>query len=93
MNLDVVNGSVPKLRFVRNYKHVGTDLAIETHLGNEISMRCGAMFSGSHRLRKCILRNASIEVNKRLFVLQTYLLTKGTYQCCTWSDLSAHLQG
>jgi len=89
VNFSAIGGRIVSLRFVDGYKHVGTKLAAGARLGGEVSMRCGAMRSGSYRLRKCVLKNQSIVLDKRLFILQCYLLTKGTFQCSTWSELPA----
>ena len=75
------------LRFPQQYKHVGTIMETSCNMTCEVVSRCHAMKGGSYRLRKCVLRNHSIAVSKRLSVLQIYILTKGTFQCGTWSQL------
>ena len=37
--------------------------------------------------RRCIVRNHDLKLEKRVFILQCYIATKGTFQCSTWSDL------
>ena len=75
------------LLIVPCYKHVGTKLAVAANLSYEVTSRVDSMRGGSLRLRKCVLRNPAIDVKKLLFVMLVYLLTKGSFQCCTWSSL------
>jgi len=76
------------LRFVCAYKHVGTYGQSNLRSGKEVSVRTAAMRSGSLGIRKQVLRNASIPVDKRLFILHVYIFTKGAFQCSTWSKLT-----
>ena len=46
------------------------------------------MARGAGALQKKVLQNSSIRVEKRLAILSAYMFTKGTFRCCTWSDLS-----
>ena len=73
------------LRFVKEYKHVGTRFPF---MSSEVVSRCQAMKCGSFALRNKVLKNEGIKESKRMCILQTYILTKGTFQCGTWSDMS-----
>jgi hypothetical protein len=46
------------------------------------------MTQGMGSLQKKVLQNSAIKLSKRLAILSAYIFTKGTFQCCTWSDLS-----
>ena len=80
------SGIVISFRFVRSYEHLGTHWP---HMGDEISKRCSMMRSGSRRLRSKILVNTGINMTKRLLILQMYIVTKGSFQCCTWAEVPA----
>jgi hypothetical protein len=82
-----IKGEQICLLFVKSYKHVGTKIPFDSTYGEEVSTRCAIMRSGTAKFQKQILKNRSICVNKRLFMLQVYILTKGTFQSCTWHHL------
>ena len=86
--IDIVINSVKtiNLKFPKLYKHVGARFG--ANLNAEVFARCGIMSQGAGALQKKILQNASIKIEKRLAILTAYIFTKGTFQCCTWSDLS-----
>ena len=86
--IDIVINDVKtiNLKFPKLYKHVGTRFG--TSLNAEVFSRCGIMSQGAGCLKKKILQNSSIKLEKRLAILSAYIFTKGTFQCSTWSDLS-----
>ena len=75
-----------KLLFPRAYKHVGTRWGI--NLNAEVATRCSMMVKGAVPLRSAVLNNMGVNLSRRLSILGMYILTKGTFQCSTWTDLS-----
>jgi len=79
-----VVGNIPiSLLFVNEYKHVGTN----TSIGHELSVRVACLFKSTHSLRAKILKNSSICFSQRVNILQMYLLSRGAFQCSTWSNI------
>lgn len=74
------------MKFPKLFKHVGTKFG--TNLDAEVSARSAIMTSGATCLKKKILHNENIKLDKRIAILSAYVFTKGTFQCCTWSELS-----
>ena len=66
------------LRFVDTYKHVGTATPFDSHASEEVSVRCAMMRSGSNKLSKNVLCEPRIDVRKKLFVQQMYIMSEGT---------------
>ena len=87
-NLIPINASEDRhLRVVRGYQHVGTSTSISHNMCEEVTKRCGMMKSESVRLCKAVLRISSVPIPKKIKVVQTYVLSKGTFQCGTWPTL------
>ena len=93
-HLNLVDNLIPieagdntHLRVVPSYQHVGTCTAISMSMSEEVTKRTGMMRSECARLCKAILRVPEIPVPKKIRVVQTYVLTKGTFQCGTWPML------
>jgi len=85
----VPNGRVVELLYVKTYKHVGTKTPFDAHMGEEVSTRCAMMRSGCFKLDRPVFCNTRIDMDKRLLIFQVYIVTKGTFQCATWSRMSA----
>ena len=74
------------LNFPKLYKLVGTRFGM--NLNPEVFARSAIMTQGANCLQKKILQNESIRLAKRVVFLSAYVFTKGTLQCCSWSELS-----
>ena len=81
------NGTTKFLRWVFSYKHVGT----KSDIGAEVSSRCASMRQAFASMRKHIFRNPHVSIHRKLVILHTYILTKGTFQCGVWPELSSSL--
>jgi hypothetical protein len=87
------NGTVLCLRFVKNYKHVGTKVTFDSCIGEEVGTRCSIMRGTFRSLRKKFFNNPRIPVQRRLFILQVYVLTKGIFQAGSWPVLPEKVMG
>jgi hypothetical protein len=76
-----------KFRFVTVYQHVGTCIAMNLSMCEEVSKRCGMMRSESRSLSANIFKATGIPLQKKVLVMQAYILTKGTFQCGVWPAL------
>jgi len=85
--IECIDGSVKVLRWVQSYKHVGT----RSDIGEELSARCAVMRSAFASMRRHIFRNPSIVIRNKLIILQVYIMTKGTFQCSVWPEMSTSL--
>ena len=85
--IPITAGEDCHLRVVRGYQHVGTCTSVSHNMCEEVTKRCGMMRSESSRLCKAVLRVPSVPVPKKIKVVQTYVLSKGTFQCGTWPML------
>ena len=80
-------GSDCYLRVVSSYQHLGTCISISTNMCDEVTKRNGMMSAETARLCKSILRVPDIPIPKKIQVIQTYVMTKGTFQCGAWPEL------
>ena len=74
-------------RFVKAYQHVGTSIAVDLTMCEEVTKRCGMMCTEARNLSKSVLRCPYIPLHKKVTVMQTYILSKGTFQCGAWPGL------
>ena len=74
-------------RFVSSYQHVGTCIAMNMNMCEEITKRCGMMRSESRNLSSKIFKADGITLQHKLMVMQAYILSKGIFQCGTWPEL------
>ena len=75
------------LRWVSYYKHMGSTLQASVKETTEVARRSAIIRSESVSFRK-VLANPSIPLSKRVGVAQTYIWSKGIFQCATWHTLS-----
>jgi len=85
------NGIEIALHCVSVYKHVGTRIPFDIFMGEEVSARCGMIRQTLGRLKSNIFLNNAIEIRKRLIIFQIYVLTRGMFQACTWSELKGNI--
>jgi len=85
--IPICAGDDTHLRVVRSYQHLGTVTSVSMTMCEEVTKRNGMMRAETSRLCKAILRVPEIQVPKKIRVVQTYVLTKGTFQCGTWPGL------
>ena len=76
------------LRFVPNYKHLGTHTNISASPAEEVAFRMALMRADVHKLRK-VMNQPLLPVTRKLSIATAYLLTKGTYNVSTWPELTA----
>ena len=81
------NGTTKSLRWVLSYKHVGT----KSDIGSKVSARCASMRQAFASMRKHIFRNPHVSIHRKIIILHTYILTKGTFQCSVWPLLPSPL--
>ena len=74
-------------RFVSCYQHLGTSVGIHLHMREEVSKRCGMMRNEARNLSKNVFKQCKIPLNRKILVMQAYILSKGTFQCGTWPML------
>lgn len=80
------NVEVP-LQFVRSYKHVGTKLASSATIGDETTVRVAVLREAIEPYSRRVLRNPDVTFETKMHVVNTLLLSKGTFQCGTWPDV------
>ena len=68
-----------------NYKHLGTLICYQG-MRDEVAYRCGLMRSEMSKMLG-LLRNSLLPFQKKIYLIQAYLLSKGTYNCGTWPEL------
>ena len=76
------------LRVVNTYKHVGTAFSANNSISEEVVLRCGIMRNESRKLFKDFLKNREVSIDKKILVIQAYIISKGSFQCGTWPCLS-----
>jgi len=86
--ISISAGDFSCLNVVKSYQHVGTLSPISCNPGEEVTKRIGIMRSDSRALCKKILKIPEIPMSKKINVIQTFVLTRGTFQCGTWPALS-----
>ena len=74
------------LNIVGAYKHVGTQCSVSADITNEVSTRLRIISTESCSLRK-ILRRVDLPLNRKVHVMQAYVLSKGLFQAGTWPAL------
>lgn len=82
-----VSGGNHILRWVAVYKHVGTYTQSSQTEAAEVASRAAIIRAEGKSLRK-VLANSRLSIRKRVNVAQTYIWSKGFFQCGTWSKLS-----
>ena len=73
-------------RFVSCYQHLGTSVGIHLYMREEVSKRCGMMRNEARNVEDCF-KQCNIPLNRKMLVMQAYILSKGTFQCGTWPML------
>jgi len=87
MQITISDGFSTVFRFVSVYQHVGTCIAVNLNMCEEISKRCGMMRTESRNLSHKILKAEGITLDQKILVMQSYILSKGTFQCGAWPAL------
>ena len=72
------------LRIVSKYKHLGTTFP---SMKDEIAIRSAIIRSTARSMGRKVLRNEGLSVPKRLAICQTYIWSRGLFQCGTWPEL------
>ena len=75
-----VAGECLALRVVQSYKHVGSAISVCKSIGYEISLRCGIIRSECLRLGRHVLSNRALPLQKKLHIIQAYILSKGCFR-------------
>ena len=78
------------LRFVDAYKHMGTMSCIGGNLSVEVASRSAVIHTESCRLSK-VMATTALGVDRKVCVINCYVLSKGAFQCSTWDQLPYHL--
>ena len=86
--ISISAGSFNFVRVVPSYQHVGTMSPIAFDVRDEAIKRCGIMRSESRLLSRHIVKVKEIPSEKKISTLQTYVLSKGLFQCSTWPALN-----
>ena len=82
------NGKEIELRFVDVYKYLGTATEPNMHEAKEVSVRAAIIKSETRALRKHVLANKHAPLATKVNMAQSYIWSKGLFQCGTWSSLS-----
>ena len=69
------------------YKYMGTNFSARLGMAHEVASRTGAIVAGVKSFSKA-LRNPDIPIRVKLSIVRIYLLTTGSFQCCTWANLT-----
>ena len=80
-------GKYSHLRVVSSYQHVGTHSSVSYDMHDEVCKRSGMMRTECRMLCKKLLHVEQIPTHQKLKVVQTYVLSKGLFQCSTWPEL------
>jgi len=81
-------GNFKSLNVVKCYQHVGTLSTISCDPREEVTKRIGIMRSDSRALCKRIMKVPSVPLKKKITVMQSFILTRGIFQCGTWPSIS-----
>jgi len=76
------------LRFVTNYKHVGTKTSITCNMAEEVVSRSGMMKTDCRTNFRKVFKINGLQIHKKLYYARCYIMSKGTYQCSTWPQLN-----
>ena len=76
------------LRVVDTYKHVGTKTVAAATSDTEAAQRACIIRAETRALRKRVLSNTAVSVERRMTVLQLHILSKGLFQAGAWESLS-----
>jgi len=87
VQVHVLDNLSVQLRFVKCYKHLGTRTSVSHDLSDEVVFRAQLMRSESQRLRKLLTRRGDMSVEKKVSIIQAYVLSKGIFQASTWPAL------
>jgi len=83
-----MNGNQCVLRFVHNYKHLGTNTSVSCDMADEVVLRSCVMSTDAKKLSKRIFKNPNVPSSGKIAVAKTYLFSKGCFNCGTWPKLS-----
>ena len=78
------------LRCVPYYKHMGTSFSSAEFPAEEVVARCAIIHVAVKRFWR-LFRNPHVKTHIKIAAVRLYLITKGTFQCCTWPTLSVSL--
>ena len=83
-----IGGDSPvSFRFVSSYQHVGTCIAVNLNMCEEVTKRCGIMRAEASSLSAKIFKSSGTCLQHKVLLLQSYILSKGTNQCGAWAAL------
>ena len=75
------------LRFFSTYKHRGSYSTIAKSATEEVMVRAAIIQDETKRLRNRILLSKALSLKTKIIILNTYIFSKGTYNCGTWPPL------
>lgn len=75
------------LRFVTQYKHMGTTFSVQHDSKVEVAIRSAYIISGLKKFSK-VFNSPNASITRKANIAKAHTLTGGTYQCGTWPELS-----
>lgn len=84
----VHNHGSAKLLVVSSYRHVGTVFSADGRPDHDVAVKCGTMRHECSRINRFLFSQSGISVERKIQVLQTYILSKRLFQSSTWPALS-----
>eukprot|EP00973_Karenia_brevis_P044211 6125195-Karenia_brevis.AAC.1 len=82
--VQLFNGQIVDLRFVRSYKHVGTMTAMSHDICHEVSLRANVMLAESKWLNKHVFSNPCVHERNKILLAQAYVYSKGCVNAGVW---------
>lgn len=67
---------------------MGTQTSCSPNMGVEVSQRAAYMAADTQYITNKFYHVKVLAPKHKLIIAQTYMLTRGTFQCCTWDPLS-----
>jgi len=74
------------LRFVFQYKHMGSLFAVNYDANSEVAVRSAYIIKGAKKF-SAIFKNPRVPVQRKINIAKAHILTGGSYQCNTWPEL------
>jgi len=81
----------PCLRFAPVYKHTGSKTTARGSPNQEVMSRCAVMKTACVSFAR-LFATPAVENKHKTSAVRIYLVTKGSYNCCTWPKLSSALE-
>ena len=86
-------GEAFDLRVVSAYKHLGTCMSSDGSMAPEVSLRAGMIRTERNKMRRRILTNPDASPRTRALLAQSFIFSRGLYNCSTWSMLTSAQAG